>query len=124
MNFKPGDKVWVITLFALPGDLPVGTSAGVIIEPSPIGVGGWRLVIEGYPAWDTWCAHQNCLRPRHDPPPQQEPKREATGSWDHCVWKPATTREESRLRFARRNFEEVVGQSPHFDWQGFTWSIS
>jgi hypothetical protein len=89
MKFKPGDKVWVDN--GPGGMFAPGTYAGVLIRPSDTYAPPcWVLDIEGIspPPGTTLSAPEAALRPRFDPPPEQEPKREAVGSWDQCVWKP------------------------------------
>lgn len=129
MNFKPGDKVWIRNVDAdvAAGDVPVGIWAGRILGPSSsyFPEGWYQVHIEGWPpagALSSYNAFYLYIWPRD--PPQKEPKREELGSWDGCGWRPAPTKEEATLRFTRRNFEEVAGESPRFDLRGFTWSIS
>lgn len=92
MNFKPGDKVWIVNTS---GQFPVGTYAGVLIGVT-FGEGWWDVDIEGIPAppGDSTQAHESQFRRRDDPPPQQEPQREATGEWDLCPWRPVSVRKE------------------------------
>jgi hypothetical protein len=89
MKFKAGDKVW-IDVCENP-IVPVGSWPGVVIDLCPFfGPGLWIVDIEGFepPPGDAFVSNERYMRPRFDPPPQQEPKREAVGSWDQCVWKP------------------------------------
>lgn len=81
-----GQKVW----FDCRGgrQIPDGTYAAVVIAPY-IGDGWWAVELEEEAIPFPRMAHQNHLRARDDPPPQQEPKRETTGNWDACVWKPS-----------------------------------
>lgn len=81
----PGQKVW----FECRGgkQLADGVYAAIAITPWMTDRGWWAIEIEGDP-WPRF-AHQDFLRPRDDPPPQREPKREQIGSWDGCGWQPA-----------------------------------
>lgn len=95
MKFKPGDKVWIDCDGT--GFLPQGTYAGVALEEDPMWLCGdgsplWRVDFEGYvppPGVEAFLASPRNMRPRFDPPEQKEPRREATGTWGSCVWKPA-----------------------------------
>ena len=99
MNFKPGDKVWIDN--AAGGHYPGGTYAAVLISAKPHRptanptTGWWTADIDGIPPYKGLypLAHESNMR-RRDDPPQQEPKREATGEWDLCPWRPASVREE------------------------------
>lgn len=101
MKFKPGDKVWMLVIggdssIIAPGNYAAAIAASHCSAPScwfngqP---GYWVVDVEGHYMGGNFHAHENCLIPRDDPPPAQEPKREATGQWDSCVWKPS--REEA-----------------------------
>lgn len=82
-----GQKVWVENSG---GNVPAGVYAAIVLGPNPsIGEGWWRIDLENYPNHPYGqSAHQQQMRPRDDPPPQQEPKREQMGDWDSCEWKP------------------------------------
>ena len=85
----PGQKVWVENSG---GHFPAGTYAAVAIRPNDaMPPGWWKIEFEDIPNYPLLgqSAHQQQMRPRDDSPPQQEPKREAVGNWDACVWKPA-----------------------------------
>lgn len=98
MKFKPGDKVWVNVLGGDGSILAPGSYAAVIaashcsvpscwFNSQP---GYWVVDVEGHDFGGNFHAHENSLTRRDDPPAQEEPKREATGNWDSCVWKPKT----------------------------------
>lgn len=100
MRFKPGDKVWlhVIADWRMmppewkPSRLDIGRHPAVILGYLDSEIA--ELDVEGYTppqGSDGTFAHESLLLPRDDPPPQQESKRDAVGSWDHCVWKPSVT---------------------------------
>lgn len=85
----PGQKVWIANEG---GRYPASVYAAIAVAPATgprwVGHPGWWWVdIEGI--GNGLFGHQQQMSPRDDPPPQQEPKREQTGHWDSCVWKPA-----------------------------------
>lgn len=93
MNFKVGDRVWIDNPKQPSGSrqiYPPGIYPATIVELAPVRF--W-----GDTCW--WCdaealggkvgVPEGIMRPRYDPPPQQEPKHESVGNWDSCVWKPA-----------------------------------
>ena len=95
MKFKPGYKVWVHIRGGDGAILQPGDYRGVVTaERCEVSrcwfnaPGYWIVDVEGHFLGNNFHAHENSLSPRDDPPAQQEPKREATGKWDSCVWKP------------------------------------
>jgi len=97
MNFKPGDKVWID--IPPPGyTLQAGTYAGVAVRPAgrPMPPGSWIVDVEGHqpPSGCEFASHEHYMRRRDDPPPQKQIKREETGDWELCPWRPASVPEE------------------------------
>lgn len=97
MNFKPGDKVWII----VPGEcsyLQPGLYAGVCVRPEyGYAPGCWVVDIEGHypPLGKEFASQEQYMERRDDPPPQQAPKRDEVGDWELCPWRPVSVPKES-----------------------------